>query len=180
MSENKEEELARLLASFSNFIRVHILKYNLQKYGIDPDDIAQEIKIKLWRVLNHEKIIDHRPSYIKKVIDSTIIDHLRRWKREEAAINQAIMRMIADNSKIYQAPEIPIDDRLQEIIIKSINLLIESRRKAVKLFLLNMSLDEIARHYSWSKDKTRNLLYRGLSDLKRILKEKDIYYDTQE
>lgn len=175
-----EGELERLLNSFANYIRFHILKYNLHKYGIDPEDIAQEIRIKLWRVLITDKSIDHRPSYIRKVVDSTVIDHLRKWKREEMAISQTIMKIISDSRAIYDPPEVTVDDRLQEILLRSLNQLIESRRKAVKLFLLNMNLEEIARYYSWSKDKARNLLYRGLSDLKRILREKDIYYDPEE
>ncbi len=178
--EDREVELERILNSFSNFIRMHILKYNLYKYGIDPEDIAQEIRIKLWKVLNCEKNIDHRPSYIRKVIDSTVIDHLRKWKRSEIVFSEEIMKVISETRYIYQSPEPPHDDRLQEIIVQAANQLIESRRKAVKLFLLNMNLDEIARYYSWSKDKARNLLYRGLADLKRILKEKDIFYDPQE
>jgi DNA-directed RNA polymerase specialized sigma24 family protein len=40
-----------------------------------------------------------------------------------------------------------------------------------------MSIEEIALYFNWSKDKTRNLLYRGLSDLKKILKEKNIDYE---
>jgi len=57
--------------------------------------------------------------------------------------------------------------------------LIESRRRAVKLFLLNMTIEEIAIYLQWSKDKTRNLLYRGLSDLKKTLKEKGIELENK-
>ncbi len=178
--ERYEEELEKLLNSFANYIRLHIMKYNLHRYGIDPEDIAQEIKIKLWRVLTLEKNINHRPSYIRKVVDSTVIDHLRKWKREEMAVSQAIMKTVSDSRINYDMPEASIDERLQEIVLRSVNQLIDSRKKAVKLFLLNMNLEEIARYYSWSKDKARNLLYRGLSDLKRILKEKDIYYDPEQ
>lgn len=178
--EGHEEELEKLLKAFANYIRVHILKYNLHRYGIDPEDIAQEIRIKLWRVLTLEKDINHRPSYIRKVVDSTVIDHLRKWKREEMAINQTMMKTVSDGQIKYDLPEISTDERLQEIVIKAVNQLIDSRKKAVKLFLLNMNLEEIARYYSWSKDKARNLLYRGLSDLKRILKAKDIYYDPEQ
>jgi DNA-directed RNA polymerase specialized sigma24 family protein len=50
--------------------------------------------------------------------------------------------------------------------------LIETRRQVVKLYLLNMSVDEISIYLKFSQDKTRNLLYRGLADLKRFLKER--------
>lgn len=179
MTGFKEEELEKLLNSFSNFIRIHIHKYNLQKYGLDPDDIAQEIRIKLWKVLLNEKNIDHQPSYIRKVVDSTVIDHLRKLKREEESINQSIMKTIAENS-LFLYSDLPPEDKIQEIVIKALNQLIDSRRKAVKLFLLNMTIEEIAKYYSWSKNKARNLLYRGLNDLKKILKEKGIYYEPND
>jgi RNA polymerase sigma-70 factor (ECF subfamily) len=61
---------------------------------------------------------------------------------------------------------------------KAVDGLIESRRRVVKLYLLNMSIEEISLYFHWSKDKTRNLLYRGLNDLKKILKEKNIDYEN--
>ena len=66
-----------------------------------------------------------------------------------------------------------------EIIGKAIESLMESRRRPVRLFLLNMTLEEIALYLNWSRDKTRNLLYRGLADLKRILKEQGIDYEDR-
>jgi DNA-directed RNA polymerase specialized sigma24 family protein len=42
-----------------------------------------------------------------------------------------------------------------------------------------MTIEEISAYFNWSKDKTRNLLYRGLSDLKKILKKKDIDYEDK-
>ncbi len=179
VAELKEKELERILNSFSNFIRIHIHKYNLQKYGLDPEDIAQEIRIKLWKLLLNGKNIDHQPSYIRKIVDSTVIDHLRKLKREEETINQSIMKTIAESS-LSSYSELPSEDKIQEIVIKALNQLIDSRHKAVKLFLLNMSIEEIAKYYSWSKDKARNLLYRGLNDLKKILKEKGIYYEPED
>ena len=75
--------------------------------------------------------------------------------------------------------ELSVNDYLKERLAAAVDSLIESRRKVVKLFLLDMTIDEIASFYNWSRDKTRNLLYRGLSDLKGILKDKDIDYEDQ-
>ncbi|MCX7974043.1 MAG: RNA polymerase sigma factor [Candidatus Aminicenantes bacterium] len=178
MAKFKEDHLEKLLASFSHFIRIQIHKYDLQRYGIDPDDVAQEIRIKLWKLLMNEKNIDYQTSYIRKIIESTVIDHLRKWKREETSLNQTNMRTIAEkNLSCYS--ELPSEEKIQELIVSALNCLIDSRKKAVKLFLLNMNIDEIARYYSWSKNKARNLLYRGLNDLKKILKEKSIYYEPK-
>jgi RNA polymerase sigma-70 factor (ECF subfamily) len=36
---------------------------------------------------------------------------------------------------------------------------------------LNLTIQEIAGFLNWSQNKTRNLLYRGLADLKELLRE---------
>lgn len=68
---------------------------------------------------------------------------------------------------------------LREKLTEAVGLLIESRRRVVKLYLMDLTIEEIAAFYGWSKNKTRNLLYRGLADLKRLLQEKDIEYEDE-
>jgi RNA polymerase sigma-70 factor (ECF subfamily) len=48
-------------------------------------------------------------------------------------------------------------------------LLPESRRAVVRMHLAGYERDEIAELLGWSEPKTRNLLYRGLADLREIL-----------
>ena len=62
---------------------------------------------------------------------------------------------------------------------ETVESLLASRRKVVKLYLLNLTIEEIAALFCWSRAKTRNLLYRGLSDLKKALREKDIEYEIK-
>jgi len=53
-------------------------------------------------------------------------------------------------------------------MIKAADRLLDSRKTVVKLYLLNMSLPEISDYLNYSQAKTRNLLYRGLEDLKKF------------
>jgi DNA-directed RNA polymerase specialized sigma24 family protein len=76
----------------------------------------------------------------------------------------------------YKRDEID-EGKLKKILEQAVDSLLESRRKAVKLHLLNMSLEEISEFFNWSRHKTRNLLYRGLKDLKQTLKERGIEYE---
>lgn len=174
--KRKEEELESVLRRFSRFIKSHIQKFNLEKFGLDPDDIAQEVRIKIWKVLNDEKVIDNYTSYIRKIVDSSVIDQLRKFKREEGIFLHEKQTRISEQKTDYEADYIR-NRHIQEMIGKAVDSLLESRRKAVKLYLLNMTLEEIAIFFNWSKDKARNLLYRGLADLKKRLKEKGIDYE---
>lgn len=174
--QGKEKELEAILFQFSRFIRSHIHKFNIQKFGLDPDDIAQEVRIKIWRVLSNEKTIDNYASYIRKIVDSSVIDQLRKLKREEGIFLQEKQTRISEQKTNYEA-EMLREKHIQETVGRAVEGLIESRRKAVRLYLLNMSIEEIAAFFHWSRDKTRNLLYRGLADLKKILKEEEIEYE---
>lgn len=173
--KKKTRDFEALFNKFSNFIKAQINKYSIQKYGIERDDILQEVKIKLWKVIQDEKKIENSTSYIKKIVNSSVIDKLRKVKREKAVINHEKQKRIAEQYNFYTI-EKEDENHAAEIVGHTVELLIDSRRKVVKLFLLGMTIGEIATYFAWSKDKTRNLLYRGLSDLKKILKERGIEY----
>lgn len=175
--KEKLEEFEDVLERFSRFIRAHIQKFNPQKNGIDPEDIVQEVKIKIWKVLNDEKKIKNYSSYIRKIVDSSVIDQLRRLKREEGIIYNEKQKRISEWKSSYEKNK-SNNESLKASLEWAVNSLIESRRKVVKLFLLSMTIEEIAHYLNWSKDKTRNLLYRGLKDLKKNLKEKGIEYEN--
>jgi RNA polymerase sigma-70 factor (ECF subfamily) len=170
IDKEKEKEFENILHKFTGFIRIHLLKFYPYRYGLDTDDLFQEIKIKIWKILQNEKKINNLASYIKKIIDSTVIDQIRKIKREENFFSAELGKKASELKTKYQDNPIQ-ENELKELIGQAVDSLIETRKKAVKLFLLNMSIEEIAEFYNWSRDKTRNLLYRGLTDLKNKLKD---------
>ena len=172
-SWSSDKDLELLLIRFTSFIRAHIQKFEVQRYGIDPDDIVQEVRIKIWRLLASEKNIVSYASYIKKIVDTVVIDQLRLLRKEEQLYRMEKQKQAAERLNGFR-PEILRNARLREAIGKAVESLIESRRNVVKLYLFDMSIEEISRFYGWSLHKTRNLLYRGLADLKRSLKKADI------
>jgi len=163
---DKLKEFDIVLNKFTRFIRGNIQKFNLPKEGIDPDDIFQEVRIKIWKLLSDEKKIINYSSYIKKIVDSSVIDHIRKMRRERGLLLRQKHKTISEWKSSYETGSF-YDEDLKKMMTETIGALLESRRKVVKLFLLNLTIEEIASLYCWSRDKTRNLLYRGLSDLKK-------------
>lgn len=174
--KKKEDELRSILDEFSGLIRVHIVKFNPQKFGLDPDDIIQEIRIKIWQVLHYEKNITNYASYIRKIVNSSVIDLLRKWKRDERVMLVEKQKKVSESKKAYPAA-ISLEENLKNTVAEAVDSLIESRRKVVRLHLMDMTIEEISAYFNWSTNKTRNLLYRGLADLKNLLKNKDIDYE---
>ncbi|HOP60676.1 MAG TPA: sigma-70 family RNA polymerase sigma factor [Candidatus Saccharicenans sp.] len=168
--EKKEEIFNQLMESFSSFIRSHILKYNLQRFGLDAEDLVQEIKLKVWKIIDDEKTINCPPSYLKKVIESAVIDQIRRIRKEEEIFYSERQKLISEIEPRGSSYNEQFGS-LKELMIKAADRLLDSRKTVVKLYLLNMSLPEISDYLNYSQAKTRNLLYRGLEDLKTILIE---------
>jgi RNA polymerase sigma-70 factor (ECF subfamily) len=103
-------------------------------------------------------------------VESAVIDQIRRIRREEEVFYSERQKLISE----IEPKGSPYSEQLgslKETIIKAADNLIDSRKTVVKLYLLNMSLPEISDYLNFSQAKTRNLLYRGLEDLKKILKE---------
>jgi RNA polymerase sigma factor (sigma-70 family) len=169
MNKDSEKEFEIFLLRFTGFIKAHIGKYNVQRYGIDPDDIAQEVRIKIWKLLESEKNIINYSSYIKKIVNSSVIDQIRRLRREEEIFLKEVQNHVSEREDLYK-PEYLRTAGIKDMIGRAVEGLIASRRNVVKLYLLNMGIEEIARYYGWSVHKARNLLYRGLADLKESLR----------
>jgi RNA polymerase sigma factor (sigma-70 family) len=164
-----DRELEALLGRFTSFIRAEIQRFEVQRFGIDADDILQEVRIKIWRLVRSEKNVVSYASYIKKIVDTAVIDQLRLHRREELLLKLEKQKQVAELLNGHR-PEVLRIALKKEALAKAVEALIPSRRSVVKLYLLNMSIEDISRFYGWSLHKTRNLLYRGLADLKRSIK----------
>ena len=64
------------------------------------------------------------------------------------------------------------DRELGEAISVALQQLSEPRRRAVALHLFGFSLDESARTLGWDAKKLANMRYRGLDELRELLKER--------
>ena len=168
-----KEELENIFSRSLKIIYSHIYKFNPHKYGIDVDDLLQEIKIKLWKILEDEKKIKNYSSYIKRITNSIVIDQIRRTRRYERTVNKEKQEVLLNQNQSHSTIGI------NEIIGQSIDSLIDSRREVIRLHLLGLDVYEIAALLDCSETQIKNLLYRGINDLKKILKEKGIEYEDQ-
>jgi len=51
------EEFEAILERFSGTIRASVLRFGLEAKGVDPEDVLQEIRMKVWKGLIGEKKI---------------------------------------------------------------------------------------------------------------------------
>jgi len=137
--------------------------------GDDLDEVLQAVRIRLWRGLKESgRISEVTPFYIRQAARYAALDLLRE-RRSTVADREALL-----------SPESPLAEtdsparRLerQEIaagVATAIERLAPSRQPVVRMYLSGYNSEEIANVFGWTEAKARNLLYRGLADLRRLL-----------
>lgn len=167
------QRLTAILETFGALLREAIARNCPRTLGLDTADIEQEARIRLWNALRNEREIANLPSYLYRVAASATIDAVRRAKArredplEESAEQEGSM---ASRPSPGASPERLARDRQIAGKVKlALDRLEEKRRHVVKLHLQGFSTDEVARLMEWTEPKARNLVYRGLADLRREL-----------
>jgi RNA polymerase sigma-70 factor (ECF subfamily) len=182
-----EAEFNAILEKYGAFLRQTIARICPKDLGIQFDDIEQEARLRLWRAIEAERKINFHGSYIYKIAVSVTINAIHRAKsrREEQlrlaedAVDEGAeeaqpitLAASEDNSPEAQAEREELLRKVDEAMAR----LQENRRLAVGLHLKGMTTDEIADLMGWSEPKARNLVYRGLKDLRDELRDAGIEY----
>lgn len=180
-----EARFEAIVEQYEKFLRNTIARFCPKHLGIQINDIEQEAKLRLWRGLQSERDFTRPASYIYRVAMTTTIDAVRRvqarheeqlcMEGEEGAEAMAINSLRADPE---QSPD-RVAERHQviETIEAGLEKLSENRRLAVEFYLQGMTNLEIADLMDWTEAKARNLIYRGLEDLRKRLRNAGIEYE---
>jgi RNA polymerase sigma-70 factor (ECF subfamily) len=151
----------QLLVRWGGLVRSAARRYGFD--GADLEEIEQDIRIRLWRVLERqgENPRGVGASYVQDAARSAAIDLLRRRRRERTHVTLDRVPDLPDAAR--GAMDL---DGLVERLDLALARLAPDRRIAVRLHLEGESREAIARITGWSEARTRNLLYRGLDDLR--------------
>ena len=179
-SGKRAAEIESLIERFTVVIRSAIRKTCPSIGKLDMDDIEQEVRISVWKeIKNNEKKIANLGSYIWRVSYTTTCKIMKRLTEQRKELFDT-RNDGGPSDHAFQAPPTSAPDHqyqsqeLLQIVRESIDGLIESRRQVVKLYMCGLSAEEIKEYFDWSDGKARNLLSRGLADLRDKLREKGI------
>ena len=174
----RDSDLKDIIERFSSLIR-HVVTRNLFRSDeADLEDIEQEVKIKIWKILQKGKKVDKLPSYIKRVAYTVTVDELRKMRKQNPCgeqIQAKNLYLAGNPSSLEQITELP--DFLLEKKERTISLeelvdsLSQNRKNVLRLYLAGMSIEEIGEFFKWDKTKVRHFLYRGIDDIKNKLKD---------
>ena len=179
----RDARLLELLRRYGGFLRRTIATICPRELGLSCDDIEQEARIGLWTALRNEREIEFPGSYIHKVAVSATIRAVRRARaRREEPLPEEGASAADPPARILSAPPDESPDliagrrELRRQIDAALEGLSENRGVAVRLHLQGLTTTEIGRLRGWSEPKARNLVHRGLKDLRQSLRARGIEY----
>jgi RNA polymerase sigma factor (sigma-70 family) len=167
-----ESRISEIIDRFSGLIKAIILK-NLFQSRIDPEDVEQEVRFKLWKFLKKGKQIDNLPSFIMKVVYTITMDELRRMRKQMPPGDLVELKHLyfvsgeVSGSGFGESPENLLEQQeLSRQVREAIESLSENKKQVLRLYVQGMSVDEICTFFGWDRIKVRHFLYRGIEDLK--------------
>jgi RNA polymerase sigma-70 factor (ECF subfamily) len=171
-SDRLSASLERVLARFEERVRLVGERHRL--HGDELDELFQHVRIRLWQAQRDADTIEAAPaSYVFRTAVTAALDLIRRRQ----AKREVPLELPAGDEEIptpdaMHAPT--IDDMLAEAelatrVARALDRVMASRRPVVRMHLAGYGPDEIASTFGWTTVKTRNLLYRGLRDLRTEL-----------
>lgn len=166
--------LEELFRTYGARVKGLLKTYGLDKHGIDPADVEQEVRIRLWKALERDRSGAFHASYVQRVVASTVIDALRRAEvRAAEPLPEEEDESPADLGEGPVGPEQSAGDveRMQGLE-RCMAEIPERRRLPISLHLQGFSLQEIADLAGIpSAEAARKLVSRGLEELKSRLRE---------
>jgi RNA polymerase sigma-70 factor (ECF subfamily) len=168
-----EARFEELLTRYRRALRAAIARVISPRTGISTDDVEQEASLRLWRALSDGRTLDNPGAYVYRVGMAAAIDAVRALKaRREQELDEDDLRTLTAPEP---TPERAIGGRqLLERAAVVLTGLPDDHRRVVGLSLSGFARREIVDMTGWSETRVRNLLHRGLKDLRRGCKERGI------
>jgi RNA polymerase sigma-70 factor (ECF subfamily) len=169
------------IAEFAWIVRRVAWRHRLS--DADLDEVMQDVRIRIWHAHRSaapgsEQIGAMSASYVFRMAGSAALDLLRRRRarRADRTVTLDDADGIApDSGRAEGRAEM---SELAAQVERAIETIPASRRPVVRMYLAGYPREEIATLMGWSEAKTRNLLYRGLADLRERLTAMGIAWET--
>ncbi len=159
-----------LVHQYSRLIRVMVARVGKRLPLQVREDIEQRVLISLWKQLRRDQSITHPTTYIYK---AAVREAMRVRRREDARGQESlepdgpVARMAA-----WDDPHRALDRKEKMGHIKAaLEAISPERRQAVWAHLSGFDVAEIMRRHGWSYHKARNLIARGMADMRRVFEE---------
>jgi RNA polymerase sigma factor (sigma-70 family) len=157
------EEIVR---KYGRLIRHAIRQAGGREGASLADDIEQSVIVSLWQQVAREQTIDHPASYIFK---AAIRETVRAIRRERVRVDLAKASVSGPASQPMDPEQAAAARERREALAAALAGLAPDRARAVRAHLAGWSVQEIMELTGWTYQRTRNLVARGMADLRSAL-----------
>jgi RNA polymerase sigma factor (sigma-70 family) len=153
----------QVVATYGTRLRARVARHNAG-WGFDEDEVVQECLIRIWRACRSDREVDSPAAYAEQLVASVCIDFGRRRARERG-------EPLAPDLVAAGPGPAALSEQAQEVdrVLRTLSGLDPRRRDAASLLLAGHGCVEIAERMGLSEAAARNLAYRGLDQLRRLL-----------
>ena len=142
--------------------------------GLDDDErdaLVQSVRIRLWQAAGDsgETLLSLSTSYVYQAARSAALDLLRTRRRSGAWRAEQLENVSHLTTSDDPSGQLDLDESVERIMAV-LDTLAPDRRTVVKLHLAGYARREIAERLNWSEARIRNLLFRGMDDLRVALR----------
>ena len=159
-------ELERLVQRYEGAVRGVARRYSVEDHALD--ELFQEVRVRLWRSLKTpDRLGTTTAGYVRRVARSAVIDQLRRNRARASEVT--LHDGDAVDEPASEAGDLLELEELERTLSEALEELVPARRPVVRMHLAGYSRGDIESLLGWSEAKVRNLLYRGLAELREAL-----------
>lgn len=170
MSGADPQDIEAFVRRYARLVRAVAARVGGSRGRELADDVEQRVFLSIWKQLRGEQILTNPSSYV-----------YRCAVRETVRLLAEQDEPVADNPADLEAPahgETPADrlarrERARQTA-EALRELSVDRRRAVQAHLAGFSVNETMTMYGWSYQRARNLVARGLADLRAGLRKRGI------
>jgi RNA polymerase sigma factor (sigma-70 family) len=168
LDEGAKPRFDELIRRYGRLVARVVAKVAGKHAPADLADIEQQVLISLWQQVSREQRVDHPSSYLYRAAVREAARALKKvTRREETAIEAAAQTIDGKSGPHEDAAAAQLRERLETALSK----LSPERQRAARAHLVGLDVEELMRLEGWPYQKARNLIARGMSELRDALKE---------
>jgi len=170
MAESPHTTFERLVRRYGQLVSRVVAKAARGNAHGGEADIEQRVMVGLWRQISREQTVEHPSSYLyRAAVRETV-----RYLKEEARRGQVGLDEAEEQASPSLNPEQSAGAQQQaQRLEAALGTLLPERAVAVRAHLEGHEVQEIMKLHGWPYQKARNLIARGMVDLRKALDGND-------
>ena len=184
LKDPPDAQFQLILKEYGTWLRGTVRRLCPGGLGIQPEDLEQDVAVRLWQALRQSTVIENPVSFLYRLAATATIDAMRRARAQRKDVTSSLQETDSEAGAVLPTPidsaptpeRTASDRQILDRVSRVLADLPENRRATVKLYLQGFKIQEIADFLGWTEPKARNLLYRGLRAVRHSLEEAGIEY----